>query len=177
MTPHRAAFLDSLPQDEVHRVGGRGANKRQGKPASAELLHQPRSQIPGHRTETGKGPNWKCCTRVACRVVCGAPKQSAIRVTSPHLSPPATAGRNHKDVSNLGEKCPLHKICKCSLAVTNLYCCCETLSLKRMSLLKPSSQNSAACPAIWLFKWSDFSTKRRSLSMQKSLRLAFKYTT
>lgn len=35
-------------------------------------------------------------------------------LTSPPLCPPATAGRNHKDVSHLGKKCPVYKICKLS---------------------------------------------------------------
>lgn len=39
-----------------------------------------------------------------------------------------------------------------------------------------TSQNSAVSLPIWLFKWSDFSTKRRNLSMQKSSRFVMSQT-
>lgn len=38
----------------MHRVRGGGTNQGQGKPAPAQLLHQPRSEIPGNRTKAGK---------------------------------------------------------------------------------------------------------------------------
>lgn len=50
-------FLNSPVQYEMHRVRGGGASQGQGKPAAAQLLHQPRSQIPFHRTKTGMNPN------------------------------------------------------------------------------------------------------------------------
>lgn len=133
--------LDSLTQDEVYRVRGRGANKRQGKPASAELFHQPRSQVLGHRTEAGKAEKVLHHTGLlSARCV-----SRATRLTSPPLCPPATAGRNHKDVSNLGKKCPVYKICKRPSASLILPAVGETLGLKCISSLKPCSQNSAAC--------------------------------
>lgn len=68
-------FLNSPVQYEMHRVWGGGANQGQGKPAPAQLLHQPRSQIPCNRTKAGMYQNPKkgngilfemCWNRGAC---------------------------------------------------------------------------------------------------------------
>lgn len=101
------------------------------------------------------------------------------------LISPETAGGNHKNVSILGKKCPVHKICEFFSPIISIR------HLKDMVLssavfqnlilsyffLSPTSQNSAVSLPTWLFKWSDFSTKRRNLSMQKSLRFVFSHQT
>lgn len=101
------------------------------------------------------------------------------------LVSPEAARRNHKNVSILGKKCPVHQIRKSFissscfpvtspetsvlsiLTFTNVL---DELTFIEMFSLCLSSQNSAVSPPTWRFKWSDFSTKRRSPSMQKSLR-------
>lgn len=97
-----------------------------------------------------------------------------------HVFTPEAAGRNHKNVYVLAKKCLVHKICK--LIFMSEIWRKKNLLLHRKSLfwsisfLKlPCSQNSAVSLPTWLFKWSDFSIKRRRPSMLKFLRFVLSF--
>lgn len=169
----RQVSLDSLTQDEVYRVGGRGANKRQGKPTSAELLHQPRSQVLGHRTEAGKDETVLDLTALLSAWCVS----HATRVTSPSLCPPATAGRNHKDVSNLGEKCPVYKICKCPQASLMFPAVCETLSLKMHFPSKTLQSKLSRLPGYLTIQMVRFYYKEKESVNAKVLKVGLQFPT
>lgn len=89
-------------------------------------------------------------------------------------APTETARRNHKNVSDPEQKCAVYKIRKSSFRCYIPFCHLKLPPVHTDSnmtfilvFFPPVSQNLAACLLTWLFRWSGFSTKRRSLSMQK----------
>lgn len=96
-----------------------------------------------------------------------------------HVFAPEATGRNHKNVYILAKKCLVHKICKLIFMSETWK---KNLLLHRKSLFwsisflkPPCSQNSAVSLPTWLFKWSDFSIKRRRPSMLKFLRFVVSF--
>lgn len=128
-------FLNVRVQHEMHRVRGRRANQGQGEPAAAQLLHQPRSQIPCNRPEAGA---YQTIGRFRLKqlldvlqwlsITHSRSSEHSVHTSAWHrfslqgnkdqilfllvFLSAETAGRDHKDVDNPGKKCPLYQICK-----------------------------------------------------------------
>lgn len=118
----------------MHRVWGWGANQGQGKPASAQLLHQPRSQIPCNRTEAGMYQTLKQTAKYISKCTKTDERVLFIREVSPEEA-----------VIVSSRLCTL-----CSLAIKNytwLYVCSGLVRVKAMNTtyvirLSPRKQGS-----------------------------------
>lgn len=157
--------LNPPVQHEVHRVWRWRANQRQGKPASAQLLHQPGSQISGNRLEAGVWLPTATNTHLVCAYGCLHGNWASFLL---FLVYPETAGGNHKNVCHFGKKRPVYKIRKSDR--WSEFTCVWRSVLKNVSLC---SRNWAVSRVTWLFRWFDFSIKRKKPSMQKSSRFGF----
>lgn len=96
----------------------------------------------------------------------------------PHF-PPATAGRDHKNVSNLGKKCPVYKICKffffpllTEVFFTAIY---ETLSLKMNFSSETRQSKLSRLPAYLTVQMVRFFYKEKESVNAKVLKVRLQY--